>query len=122
MRVAVVGGGPIGSMFAARLGEAGLEVSLIGRGSRFEKIRERGLSIASGSRVSRSAVRVNDNQLGVGPVDLVVVAVAAPAIAQAASAVEQLVAEHTVEMRLWVGCSVHGGCVAAYADTRLLPV
>ncbi len=109
-------------MFAARLGEAGLEVSLIGRGSRFEKIRERGLSIASGSRVRRSAVRVTDNPLGVGPVDLVVVAVAAPAIAQAASAVEQLVAEHTAVMGPWVGRSVQEGAAAAYTGTRFLPM
>src|SRR5690625_7414942 len=106
MRVAVVGGGPIGSMFAARLGEAGLEVSLIGRGSRFEKIRERGLSIASGSRVRRSAVRVTDNPLAVGPVDLVVVAVAAPAICPTASAVAPLVAAHSAGSAPVVGRSI----------------
>ncbi|MGC9468246.1 MAG: ketopantoate reductase family protein [Anaerolineae bacterium] len=45
MRILVYGAGPLGSLFAARLHQAGHDVSLLARGQRLEEIREHGVVI-----------------------------------------------------------------------------
>ncbi|GLY03103.1 2-dehydropantoate 2-reductase N-terminal domain-containing protein [Actinoplanes sp. NBRC 101535] len=50
MRVLVYGAGVLGSLFAARLHEAGQDVTLLARGARLAALREHGVRIAEGDR------------------------------------------------------------------------
>ena len=48
MRICVYGAGAIGGNFAARLADAGNEVSIVARGAHLEAIRARGLTLLAG--------------------------------------------------------------------------
>ena len=50
MRICVFGAGSIGGNFAARLAEAGNEVSVVVRGAHLDAIRARGLTLLTGDR------------------------------------------------------------------------
>jgi 2-dehydropantoate 2-reductase len=75
LRIAIIGPGSIGSTFAAHLGSAGHEVTLIGRGTRLEQLRRDGAVVtAAGTRVP---VRVADRLDTAAVWDLVLVTVLA---------------------------------------------
>lgn len=63
MKILVYGAGVTGSLYAARLSDAGHDVSLLARGARLASLREHGLQLVEdGSQeVSTSAVAVVDN-------------------------------------------------------------
>lgn len=86
MRIAIVGTGATGSVYAGLLGDAGHEVWAVDRWrDHVEAIAARGLRVsgASGDRVVRLAGAVTD-PAEVGPVDLVVIAVKAGDVESAA--------------------------------------
>lgn len=95
LRVAVVGLGAIGSVFAAALGSrlpAGrLALSALARGETLAVLRERGL--VHGDAVVRP--NVSDDPAELGPQDLIVVAVKGPAMAAVAPAVRAMLAPAT---------------------------
>lgn len=102
-RVAVVGGGAMGSIYAARLEDAGNEVQVVTRrAEQAEAINEHGLRVTGPTgeivaRVSASAVVPDE------PVDLVVVAVKAPAVPTVAPSIAGLLGEGTVVLALQNG-------------------
>ena len=72
MRIAVMGTGGVGGYFGAKLASFGNDVTFIARGAHLEAIRERGLEVRSPlGNVHLRQVRVTDDPLGVGRVDLV---------------------------------------------------
>ncbi|GGF34273.1 ketopantoate reductase family protein [Subtercola lobariae] len=75
MKVLVYGAGILGSLYSARLHEAGHEVSLVARGARLAALREHGVQLAEGeSTVIRSvAVPVTERAMGRYDVTLVIV-------------------------------------------------
>lgn len=81
MKVGIIGAGAIGGFFAARLALAGREVSVLARGATLQALRERGLRLDSGGRSDTVAVRASDDAAALGPQDLLVLAVKAPALA-----------------------------------------
>jgi 2-dehydropantoate 2-reductase len=74
MRLAIVGVGNYGSQFAARLMQAGQDVTLIARGRTLERLRTHGLTAPQSPTtpaIHIDTVRVTDDPTRVGPVDVV---------------------------------------------------
>lgn len=69
MRIAVVGPGSLGSVYAALLHRGGHDVTLIGRAGRIDTVRHRGITI-HGLEDVHASVPVTDDPSEVGPVDL----------------------------------------------------
>ena len=90
MKVAVVGLGAVGGLIAARMAEAGHEVSALARGATLDRVRTHGLTLesAGGSRAVPLVASADARALGVQK--LVVIAVKAPALAAAAASIELL--------------------------------
>ncbi len=76
MRIVIMGSGGVGGYFGARLAEAGCDVAFIARGAHLATLRERGLVVESQlGDVHLPRVRATDDPTGLGPVDLVLIAV-----------------------------------------------
>jgi 2-dehydropantoate 2-reductase len=101
LRIAVFGAGAVGGYFGGRLAEAGVEVRFIARGRHLAAIRELGLRVSSiaGDFLIRPA-SATDQPAAVGPVDVVLVAVKAWQVPEAAVAIRPLMAEHTLVVPL----------------------
>jgi ketopantoate reductase len=59
MKILVYGAGPLGSVFAARLRDAGHDVSILARGQRLADLREHGIVLHSVITDARTVTRVN---------------------------------------------------------------
>jgi 2-dehydropantoate 2-reductase len=59
MKILIFGAGPLGSLFAARLHEAGHDVSVLARGQRLQDLREHGVVLEDASTGEREVVQVN---------------------------------------------------------------
>ena len=59
MKILFYGAGVLGSLYAARLQEAGQEVSILARGQRLADIREHGIVLEDGDTGQRTTTRVN---------------------------------------------------------------
>ena len=76
MRIAVMGAGGVGGYFGARLAKGGCDVTFIARGRHFAAMRENGLTVESGlGEIRLPQVRVSDDPVTIGPVDLVIIGV-----------------------------------------------
>ena len=73
MRICVYGAGAIGGNFAARLADAGNEVSIVARGAHLEAIRARGLTLLAGDKKIVAKVKASDRPVDLGPQDAVLV-------------------------------------------------
>lgn len=91
MRVAIVGAGAIGGWLAARLALAGLEPGVLLRPGR--RLSE--LTLEESGRATRIAVNGADRAARLGQQDIVIIAVKAFALADAAEAAHPLIAPHT---------------------------
>ncbi len=95
MKICVAGAGAIGGFFAARLAHAGCAVSVLARGKSLEAIRKYGVRLESeGSRFAE-AVRSSDRAEELGPQDLVILAIKAPALPGAAESIAALLGPGT---------------------------
>ncbi len=102
-RIAVVGAGAIGGWVAARLALAGQAVTLVTRGKTLAAIRAQGLRIEQAGRIETTSVAATDDANALGPQDIVLVAVKAPALAEAAEAAQPLIAADTLIVPLLNG-------------------
>ena len=93
MKICVIGAGAVGGIIGTRLALAGFETSAIARGGTLAALRTHGWRTASGER---APVRATDDPAELGPQDLVVLAVKAPAMADVAPLVGPLLGERTV--------------------------
>jgi len=104
MRIAVFGAGAIGGFLAARLVEAGAEVSLIARGPHLKALRRHGLRLESdefGS--SRYDVMATGDPRKVGVVDYLILGVKANALTAIAPLCEPLMGDKTAVVSLQNG-------------------
>ncbi|MGV8838753.1 MAG: ketopantoate reductase family protein [Bauldia sp.] len=87
MRIGVLSAGGVGGYLAARLLDAGADVSVVARGRHLDAIRSGGLTLTTpeGSITVRPRVATAD-AAEIGPVDIVVFAVKMPDLAEAAAA------------------------------------
>jgi len=92
MDVCVVGAGAIGGLIAARLADAGENVSVVARGKHLEAIRERGLILKEGRGEIVARVPATDRIAEVARPDLVVLAVKAHQLPTIAAEVASILA------------------------------
>jgi 2-dehydropantoate 2-reductase len=71
VKICVFGAGAIGGNFAARLAEAGNDVSVVVRGAHLDAIRANGLTLITGDRKIVAKVRASDKPADLGPQDVV---------------------------------------------------
>ncbi|MBS0517074.1 MAG: 2-dehydropantoate 2-reductase [Proteobacteria bacterium] len=95
MRICVFGAGSIGGNFAARLAEAGNEVSVVVRGAHLEAIRRNGLTLLTGDRKIVAPVRASDRPADLGPQDVVLTTMKASGLAALAETVGPLLGADT---------------------------
>lgn len=95
-KIAIYGAGAIGGWMAARLAASGHAPTLVARGQTLAALRDNGLQLheAGGHRAFR--LPVTDQPADLGPQDLVIVAVKAVAMAEAARRIAPLLGPHTV--------------------------
>jgi 2-dehydropantoate 2-reductase len=126
-KVAIVGVGAIGGVFAGWLGSrlpAGrVQLSALARGETLRRLRDTGLTLVDGDGERRVALRASDQAAELGPQDLVIVAVKGPAMAAVAPAVRALLAPHTVVLVAmngvpwWFFNGLSGACEGLALDT-----
>ena len=96
MKVAVVGLGAVGGLIAARMAGAGHAVSALARGQTLARVRERGLVVDSAGKRSVARIAVADDAHALGPQELVVIALKAPALAALVPQIALLLGPTTV--------------------------
>ncbi len=96
MKVGVVGLGAVGGLIAARLARAGHEVSALARGATLARVREHGLRVESASGSFTMPLAVSDDARMLGPQELVVIALKAPALEGASASIAALMSPSTI--------------------------
>lgn len=97
MRICVVGAGAIGGLMAAKLSEAGNDVTVIDQGTHLAAIRETGLKLIWEDGSEQVAkVKAVGAAADAGPQDLVILAVKAHFLDQVARDVEKLLDDNTM--------------------------
>jgi 2-dehydropantoate 2-reductase len=107
MKILVYGAGVLGSLYAARLQEAGQEVSIVARGQRLADIQEHGLVLVDGDSGQRTTTRVSAVE-GLAPddaYDLVLVLVRKN---QLSAILPALAANRTIPTILFMGNNAAG--------------
>ncbi|SFC58236.1 2-dehydropantoate 2-reductase [Polaromonas sp. OV174] len=98
-KVAIVGAGAIGGLFAGWLGSrlpvGQIQLAALARGETLRALREQGLTLSDAAGTVQVPIQVSDDAAALGPQDLVVVAVKGPALATVAPAVRALMGPHT---------------------------
>jgi 2-dehydropantoate 2-reductase len=121
LRVAIVGTGATGSVYAGLLASAGHQVWAIDRWrEHVDAIRTGGLRVsgASGDRVSRPVATTDPGE--VGPVDLVVIATKAMDVESAASVALELLGPETLVLPIQNGLGSRERVAAIVGSERLL--
>jgi 2-dehydropantoate 2-reductase len=96
MKIAVVGLGAVGGLLAARLAQAGHDVSALARGATLAAVRARGLRLVMGGHETTALLEASDDAAALGPQDLVIAALKGPALAAAAAAMQPLLGPATL--------------------------
>ena len=96
MKVTVVGAGAIGGWLAARLALAGESVSVIARGATLQAIAQRGIELRSGGRTEVAQVHAAAAAAELGPQEVVVLTVKAPALPALAPTLRPLLQADTL--------------------------
>ena len=131
-KVCIYGVGAIGGWMGAGLATLGdVEVSAVARGGTLEALRAHGLRLRrapDGAAVHETAcpIRASDDPARLGPQDLVIVAVKAPAMAEVAGRIAPLLAPHTVVLTAmngvpWWFLQGFGGALAGTALSSVDP-
>src|SRR5258708_34814650 len=95
MRICVFGAGAIGGNFAARLADAGNEVSVVVRGQHLEAIRANGLTLIAGDKKIVAKVQASDRPADLGSQDAVISTVKATGLGALAESVGPLLGPET---------------------------
>jgi 2-dehydropantoate 2-reductase len=96
MKICVFGAGAIGGLIAARLARIDCDVSVVARGPHLQAIRRNGLTLLAGADRQTCRIRATDNAAELGVQDVVIVAVKAAGLTQAAPAVASLIGPDTM--------------------------
>ena len=94
-KICIYGAGAIGGFMAARLHEAGAEVSLIARGPHLEAIRKAGLRLSYDGREMVYKLPATDNPAEFGPQDYIIIALKANALTRVVPSLQCLMSENT---------------------------
>jgi 2-dehydropantoate 2-reductase len=95
--VAIVGAGAIGGFIGAKLAAAGrADVTALARGETLAALQDHGWRLRTAEGLVQAPARASADAADLGPQDLVIIAVKAPALTQVARAIVPLMAPHTV--------------------------
>ncbi|HEY0201265.1 MAG TPA: 2-dehydropantoate 2-reductase N-terminal domain-containing protein, partial [Burkholderiaceae bacterium] len=95
MKICIYGAGAIGGWIGVRLGRAGHTLSVVARDDTLHAIQTHGLRLAhADGSVEQVTAQASDTPQALGPQDLVVLVVKAPALAAVASRIAPLLAPH----------------------------
>jgi 2-dehydropantoate 2-reductase len=103
MKVCIYGAGAIGGWIGVHLAQKGHQVSVVARGLTLDALQQKGLQCvqtqaqAPEARLSAN-VKVSADPADLGPQDLIIVAVKAPAMLDVAQGIAPLLAPHTMVM------------------------
>src|SRR5215813_6408954 len=106
MKFAVMGAGQFGSRYGGWLVNAGLDVTFIARGQRYEEIKRDGLHTPpdpQGRSMDIAHVQVTNTSAEVGPVDVVIFAVKNYHLEEAAEQMKPLLGDATVVLPMQNG-------------------
>lgn len=121
MRIAIYGTGGVGGYFGGRLAEAGEDVLFIARGDHLKAIRQHGLRVESiKGDFSVEPAQATDDPGQAGAVDVVLVAVKAWQVAQAARAMHPMLGPGTFVVPLQNGIEAPGQLAAELGRERVL--
>lgn len=121
MRITIFGSGGVGGYFGGRLAQSGEEVIFIARGEHLQAIRKDGLKVDSilGDFVISPAKAI-DSPAEVGTVDVVLVAVKAWQVTEAAEAMKPMVGPETVVLPLENGVDAPDQLAASLGAEHVL--
>ena len=124
MKICIYGAGAIGGWMGVRLALVGHDVSVIARGATLNALRENGLQLIEDGKTTTAPVMAAGSGAELGPQDIVIVAVKAPAMAAVAAGIAPLLTKQTTVITAmngvpWWFCD---GLGAGLAGTRLTSV
>ena len=97
MKVCIYGAGAIGGFLGARLAAAGeCSVAAVARGTTLQALRSQGWRLRQNGELIQAPATASDDPATLGVMDLVVVAVKAPALTEVARSLAPLLGEHTL--------------------------
>jgi 2-dehydropantoate 2-reductase len=120
LKTAVIGAGGIGGYFGGRWAQAGLDVTIVARGSQLAALRANGLSIRSALGDVVVPVKTAASPGEAGRVDLVVVATKAWQLPAALAEIGPLVGRDTLVVGLQNGVEAADQIGAALGDAHVL--
>jgi 2-dehydropantoate 2-reductase len=121
LTIAVLGTGATGGYFGGRLAEAGEDVRFIARGAHLAALRAHGLTVTSvAGDFQLDPVRVSETPPDIGPVDVVLVAVKAWQVPEAAESLRPLMGERTFVVPLQNGIDAPDQLAAVLGAERVL--
>jgi 2-dehydropantoate 2-reductase len=98
-KIAIVGAGAIGGLIGAKLAAAGrADVAALARGATLAALQRDGWRLSTREGLVQAAARASADATDLGPQDLVIIAVKAPALTQVARTIAPLLAPHTLVM------------------------
>lgn len=120
MRIAVMGAGAVGGYFGGRLAEAGRDVFFIARGATLKALRKDGLRVESPDGDISLPVDATDKPSETGPADLIIVAVKAWQVPEAAEFLKPMVGDDTVLLPLQNGVEAAEQLAASLGREKVL--
>ncbi|MET3934693.1 2-dehydropantoate 2-reductase [Arthrobacter sp. OAP107] len=126
MKICIYGAGAVGGHIAGRLAGSGAEVSLIARGEQLAAIRQNGLRVETRDGTLLSYPVATDRPSDLGPQDVVIVTVKAPALPTIAEGINSLLHENSLVLFVmngipWWYFHSHGGDLDGTQLRRLDP-
>ena len=121
MRIVVFGAGGVGGYFGGRLAQAGEDVIFIARGEHLQAIQSNRLRVESiCGDFSIGSIRATDDPSSVGIVEVVLLAVKAWQVSEAAEAMRLMVGSHTIVVPLQNGVDAPGELAAVLGERPVL--
>ena len=96
MKICVVGAGAIGGWMGVKLAQAGHEVSVLARGATLAAIQQNGLQLIEGGATSSVSVTAAASPTELTTPDLLIVAVKAPGLRDAALSIKSLIGPNSI--------------------------
>ncbi len=95
-KIAVYGAGAIGGLIAARLVESGRQVSVVARGATLAALQQHGITLQENGESRQMPMHAVADAAELGPQDLLILSLKAPALPQVLPQLQQLIGPQTV--------------------------
>lgn len=124
MKVCIYGAGAIGCWIGVKLARAGHTLSVVARGETLQALQRDGMRLGEGDALHRVDCRASADGRDLGPQDVVVIAVKAPAMAGISQGIAPLLGPSTLVMPAMNGVPwwFFNGFGGSLAETRLRAV